>query len=163
MQMDTSKPTNTEANTNSDECEELKVAWVALREINDGNASGCKPCLLGRAVVEGFFYQFGRFFILKPPLVSVVIFVCTLVILGVLSVGFYNARLETNEEELWIEKDGRLKVEIEYTERYLPSEDTASNELLIQVVRNGDFRSSLGDHLDLLRKIRAISVHRNYE
>ena len=141
-------------------CERLHDAGVALHEIHEGRADGCKPCLYGRAAVETVFSHLARVLVLKPPLAALVVFIFLIIVLGVLGSGFHRARLETDEEELWVEQGGRLRKEIEYTERYLPPGRAPSSEVFIQVLRSGDLRASLRDHLALLRRVKDIRVER---
>lgn len=144
-----------------DVCERLHDAGEALREIREGRAVGCMPCLYGRAAVEAVFSFFARVLVLIPPWISLAVFFSVIVVLGILGSGFHFARLETDEEELWVESGGRLRQEIEYTERYLPPGRAPTNEILIQVLRRGDLQASLRDHLVLLRRVKDIRVERN--
>lgn len=155
-------PSEREGRTPSDEevCERLHDAGEALREIHEGRAVGCKPCLYGRAVVETVFSYLARVLVLKPPFAALVVFISLIIVLGALGSGFHRARLETDEEELWVEKGGRLRKELDYTERYLPPGRAATSEVLIQVLRSGDLRASLKDHLALLRRVKDIRVER---
>lgn len=149
-----------ESSPEEDVCERLHDAGDALREIREGRAVGCKPCLYGRAAVEAVFSYFARALVLTPPWVSLAVFSLVIVVLGVLGSGFHRARLETDEEELWVESGGRLQVEIEYTERFLPPGQQPTSEVLIQVLRGGELSASLGDHLTLLRRVKDIRVER---
>ena len=150
-----------ERRSDEDVCERLHDAGEALREIREGRAVGCEPCLYGRAAVEAVFSLFARVLVLKPPWISLAVFFSVIVVLGILGIGFHFARLETDEEELWVESGGRLRQEIEYTERYLPPGRAPTNEIFIQVLRRGDLRASLRDHLALLRRVKDIRVERN--
>lgn len=148
------------SSSEEDVCERLHDAGDALREIREDRADGCTPCLYGRAAVEALFSYFARVLALKPPWVSLVVFFSVIVVLGVLGSGFHRARVETDEEKLWVESDGRLQSEIGYTERYLPPDQQSSSEVFIQVLRGRDLKARLRDHLDLLRRVKDIQVKR---
>ena len=148
------------SSSEEDVCERLHDAGDALREIREGRAVGCMPCLYGRAAVEALFSFFARVLVLKPPLVSLVVFSSVIVVLGVLGSGFHRARVETDEEKLWVESGGRLQNEIKYTERYLPPDQQSSSEVFIQVLRGRDLKARLRDHLALLRRVKDIQVKR---
>jgi hypothetical protein len=141
-------------------CERLQDAGQALKEIKEGRARGFRVPLIGRALVENLFYYIGYLFALKPPIVSIIVFSCVILFLSATSTGFWKVKVETDEEKLWVESDGRLHGEQSYTDLHLPEDTLPTSELFIQSVMGGDFSMSLMDHLQLLMRIKKIEVHR---
>ena len=141
-------------------CERLQDAVLALEEIQQGRAKGFRIPLKGRAMVESCFYYISRLLVLYPPFVSLAVLTGVVVLFSVFATGFVFVEVETNEEKLWVESEGRLNEEIGYTERYLPKDNVSTTEILIQTVMGRNFTISMMDHLRLLLSIKKIVVER---
>ncbi|XP_020624652.1 protein patched homolog 1-like [Orbicella faveolata] len=129
-----------------------------LRKIDQGHAKGNRKALLVQSKVQSFLEILGMSnhrnnggFILKR-----------FVVLIVLAIGLIWAKLEPNVENLWIEADGRLKKELEYTKKSLGEGYGSTNELLIQTPNEEGTNiltvEALKRHLDILMKVTNVSV-----
>jgi len=135
----------------------LHDAKQALKEIKEGNATGFKPSLYGRAAVEGLFELVGRLITLWPPVLATA-FLSGILLVGVLlCIGFVRSDLETSISELWVEEGGRLDSEIEYTDDHLDDGFSPTQEPIIQLVRGDNFTASLYDHLNILQAATKIT------
>lgn len=78
------------------------------------------------------------------------------------SVGLLTARIETDVEKLWVEVDGRLEKELQYTKDSLGEGSGTTNELLIQASNNGKGNilsvGSLQEHLRAVQKAIEVKV-----
>jgi hypothetical protein len=137
---------------------QLANAKYALDQIRKGNAIGLVPRLRFRSAIEEFFgwlgWRLGAFPLL--PIVLVVI-----IAIG-LSVGLRAAEFETDPAELWVEQDGRLESELDYTDAVLGKGAGSSSELVIQTGKGGASaitEEALLEHLQVARRVtRDVSV-----
>lgn len=136
----------------------LHDARQALKEIEAGNASGFKPSLYGRAIVESTFDYLGRLITLWPPTVALFTYIGVVLVCALLCIGFVNSDLETNIDELWVETGGRLDNEIEYTDDHLNEDFVSSQEIVIQLVNSDNFSASLYDHLQIIKAATEINI-----
>ncbi|XP_068727610.1 protein patched homolog 1-like isoform X2 [Montipora capricornis] len=78
------------------------------------------------------------------------------------SVGLLTARIETDVEKLWVEVDGRLEKELQYTKDSLGEGSGTTNELLIHASNNGKGNilsvGSLQEHLRAVQKAIEVKV-----
>jgi len=137
--------------------DQLHDAKQALTEIKAGNATGFKPSLYGRAAVERLFELVGRLITLYSPILATAFLGGILLIGALLCIGFINSDLETSITELWVETDGRLDSEIEYTEDHLDEGYSQTQEPILQLVGN-NFTASLYDHLNILKAATRIKL-----
>ena len=125
-------------------------AQYALEQIANGAATGDKWRLHFRSAIERGFGALGALIGRLPfPVIASVVVICS-----VLAFGLSRARFETNEYKLWTETGGRLEDEIDYSDRVLGEGSVFSNELVIQVGRDGRSAISveaLDEHLDLVK------------
>lgn len=141
----------------ADQSHQLHDAKQALKEIKAGNATGFKPCLYGRVAVEEIFELVGRLITLCSPVVATIFFGGILLVGALLCIGFVRSDLETSIAELWIERDGRLDSEIEYTDDHTDEGYLESQEPIVQLVGN-NFTASLYDHLNILKAATRIKL-----
>ncbi|PFX11496.1 protein patched-like [Stylophora pistillata] len=134
--------------------------WAAerLREIDQGHARGNRPALVVRSLLQAFLRGLGRF--IQRRCGTVIMFGFLLLIVS--AIGLIKAELETNAENLWIEVDGRLEKELQYTKKALGDGYGGTNELLIQTpnVKGTNILSvqAMKRHLDVLTRVTNISV-----
>jgi len=140
----------------------LLDADVALEEIRKGNAEGSKISLWGRVIIEKCYAFLGASIGSNIPVTSIGIFVLTTVVCLFLVYGLRNARIETDETKLWVEKGGRLEAEMRYTNRYLHPDVQPTNEIVLHTTTEGNFTASLLDHLEFLQKAMALKVRHKY-
>lgn len=140
----------------------LLDANVALEEIRKGNARGSKISLWGRVTVEKVYESLGVYIGSMIPYAAIGIFTTTVIICLFLAYGLRNARIETDETKLWVEKGGRLEKEMQYTNRYLHPDLQPTSEIVLQTTTEGNFTASLLDHLEFLQQARAIKVRHKY-
>lgn len=140
----------------------LLDADVALQEIGKGNAEGSKISLRGRLIVEICYEALGRFIGSNIPFAPIVIFVSVVVACLILATGLYNAKIETDETKLWVEKGGRLEAEMRYTDQYLHPDVQPTSEIVLHTTTEGNLTASLLDHLEFLQKVKAMKVRHKY-
>lgn len=140
----------------------LLDANVALEEIRKGNAKGSKFSLWGRVFVEKSYETLGGCIGSGVPYTSIGIFTLTLIICLFLVYGLRNARIETDETKLWVEKGGRLEAEMQYTNRYLHPDAQPTNEIILHTTTEGNLTASFLDHLEFLQKAKALKVRHKY-
>ncbi|KAK2569950.1 Protein patched-like protein 1 [Acropora cervicornis] len=84
-----------------------------------------------------------------------------LILIG-FSFGLLKARIETDVEKLWMEVDGRLEKELQYTKDSLGEGHEKTNELIIHASNNGEGNilsvASLQNHLKAVQKAIDIRV-----
>ena len=142
----------------------LLDAEVALEEIRKGNATGSKISLWGRVLVEQSYEALGAC-IGSRTYVAAGIFTLTIIVCIVLAFGPWglsNARIETDETKLWVEKGGRLEKEMQYTNQYLHPDVQPTSEIVLHTTTEGNFTASLLDHLEFLLQARALKVQHKY-
>ena len=142
----------------------LLDAETALEEIRKGNAKGSKISLWGRVIVEQSYETLGMC-IGSKIYVAVGIFILTIIVCLVLAFGPWglsNARIETDETKLWVEKGGRLEKEMQYTNQYLHPDVQPTSEIILHTTTEGNFTASLLDHLEFLQQARALEVRHKY-
>ena len=142
----------------------LLDAETALEEIRKGNAKGSKISLWGRVIVEQSYETLGMC-IGSKIYVAVGIFILTIIVCLVLAFGPWglsNARIETDETKLWVEKGGRLEKEMQYTNQYLHPDVQPTGEIILHTTTEGNFTASLLDHLEFLQQARALEVRHKY-
>lgn len=140
----------------------LLDANIALEEIRKGNAEGSKISLWGRVIVEQSYETLGRCIGTMIPCAAIGIFITTVVACIILATGLLNARIETDETKLWVEKGGRLEKEIQYTNQYLHPDVQPTSEIVLHTTTEGNFTASLLDHLEFLQQARALKVRHKY-
>lgn len=141
----------------------LLDADVALEEIRRGNGEGSKISLWGRVIIEKCYESLGTSIGSNIPFGSIGIFVSTVVVCLFLAYGLLNARIETDETKLWVEKGGRLEAEMQYTNRYLHPDLQPTSEIVLHTTTEGNLTASLLDHLEFLQKARALKVRHKYK
>ena len=142
----------------------LLDAEVALQEIRKGNAKGSKISLWGRVIVEQSYETLGMY-IGSKTYVAVGIFTLTIIVCLALTFGPWglsNAKIETDEIKLWVEKGGRLEKEMQYTNQYLHPDVQPTSEIILHTTTEGNFTASLLDHLEFLQQTRALEVRHKY-
>jgi len=150
-----------------EKCKEKKIAdlldaRLALEEIQQHNAQGSKISLWGRAIVERGFEAVGFYIASKSPTAAVGIFTLTIVVCVLFATGLRNARIETDETKLWVEKGGRLEKEMEYTNQHLHPDLQPTSEIVLHTTTEGNLTAAFLDHLDFLQKANAIQVRHKY-
>ncbi|XP_020624709.1 protein patched-like isoform X2 [Orbicella faveolata] len=136
------------------------LAWAdeGLREIDQGHARGNRTALLVRSELQSVLKRLGRF--TQRHCGKVILFGFLFLIVS--AIGLIKAKLETNAENLWIEVDGRLEKELEYTKKALGEGYGGTNELLIQTPNEEGTNiltvQALKRHLDILMKVTNVSV-----
>ncbi|KAJ7372958.1 Protein patched 1 [Desmophyllum pertusum] len=135
-------------------------AWAAegLREIDQGHARGNRKALVVRSWLQTLLKKHGG--IVQRHCGKVILFGFLALIVS--AIGLIKAELETNAENLWIEVDGRLEKELEYTKKALGEGYGGTNELLIQTpnMEGTNILSvkAMQRHLDILSRVTNISV-----
>ena len=150
-----------------EKCKEKQVtdlldARLALEEIRRGNVQGSQISLWGRAIVERGFEAIGFYVASKSPTVAIGIFALTIVACVVFASGLREAKIETDETKLWVEKGGRLEEEMQYTDQHLHPDLQSTSEIVLHTTTEGNLTASLLDHLDFLQKANAIQVRHKY-
>lgn len=142
----------------------LLDAEAALEEIRKGNAKGSKISLWGRVIVEQSYGTLG-ICIGSRTYVAVGIFALSIIVCIILTFGPWglsNARIETDETKLWVEKGGRLEKEMLYTNQYLHPDVQPTSEIILHTTTEGNFTASLLDHLEFLLQVKALEVRHKY-
>ncbi|OQV16996.1 Protein patched [Hypsibius exemplaris] len=132
---------------------------VALRLIAKGKATGNRPALWTRSVIQGYFFRLGQFIHRHAGKVLV----AGLILLCVCCLGLRNIQFETRLEKLWIEAGGRLTSELEYIQKIHGTEPGASPLILLQTPEksssnNSSSSSSLLTHKAFLLHLKAALV-----
>lgn len=108
-------------------------AEVAYKEIKKGKAHGNLFALWVRCHLQKQLFSIGCFVQLHC---GKVLFV-GLLLLCLCCFGLKTGTLETNVEQLWVEQDGRLSKELEYTRKTVGEGSGTTYELIIQTPNNG--------------------------
>jgi len=111
-----------------------------------------------RTKLQAIFFKLGCF----SQRFSWVILATGFLILIGFSFGLLKARIETDVEKLWMEVDGRLEKELQYTKDSLGEGHEKTNELIIHASNNGEGNilsvASLQNHLKAVQKAIDIRV-----